>query len=80
MSATCIVCNLDHNSGSGLGDQAEPVLTLVDFFASPGNFQSDIATATLRIVSGTDQLRKVTGAGKFKADPSGSIQLDLQGI
>ena len=45
-----------------------------------GNFQSDIATATLRIVSGTDQLRQVTGAGKFKADPSGSIQLDLQGI
>jgi len=45
-----------------------------------GNFRSGVATATLRIVSGTDQLRKVTGAGAFNADPSGSVKLDLQGI
>jgi Protein of unknown function (DUF3224) len=45
-----------------------------------GEFQNGAATATLRVVSGTDQLKNVSGTGTFTADPSGSVELDLQGV
>lgn len=43
-----------------------------------GVFEDGAATATLRIVSGTDQLKGATGEGTFRADPAGSITLELQ--
>jgi Protein of unknown function (DUF3224) len=45
-----------------------------------GTFEDGVATAALRAVSGTDQLKGVTGAGSFRADPAGSVTLDLDGI
>jgi hypothetical protein len=45
-----------------------------------GTFENGVATATLRVVSGTDQLKGATGAGSFRADPAGSVTLDLDGI
>jgi hypothetical protein len=45
-----------------------------------GAFEDGVATAALRVVSGTDQLKGVTGAGSFRADPAGSVTLDLDGI
>jgi hypothetical protein len=42
-----------------------------------GAFENGAATATLRVVSGTDQLKDVTGTGAFRADPAGSVTLDL---
>ena len=45
-----------------------------------GAFEDGVATATLRIVSGTDDLAGATGTGKFRADPAGSISLDLDGV
>ena len=45
-----------------------------------GSFADGAATATLRVVSGTDELAGTTGGGKFRADPAGSITLDLDGI
>ena len=42
--------------------------------------EGGVATATLRIVSGTDELTGATGTGKFRADPAGSITLDLDGV
>ena len=45
-----------------------------------GAFTDGAATATLRVVSGTDELAQAAGSGKFRADPAGSITLDLDGV
>jgi hypothetical protein len=45
-----------------------------------GTFEGGAATATLRVVSGTDELTDVTGGGKFRADPGGAVTLDLDGV
>ena len=45
-----------------------------------GTFADGAATATLRVVSGTDELSGATGGGKFRADPAGAITLDLDGV
>jgi hypothetical protein len=42
-----------------------------------GDFKDGAATAGLRVVSGTDELKGVTGDGTFRADPAGKITLDL---
>lgn len=43
-----------------------------------GVFENGSATASLRVVSGTDELREVSGKGTFKAAPEGSVALDLE--
>jgi hypothetical protein len=45
-----------------------------------GAFEGGAATATLRVVSGTDELAGASGGGKFRADPAGSVTLDLDGV
>jgi hypothetical protein len=45
-----------------------------------GEFADGAATAGLRIVSGTGELTGATGVGKFRADPAGSVSLDLDGV
>ena len=45
-----------------------------------GAFEGGAATASLRIVSGTDELKQANGTGKFKADPAGSVDLDVNGL
>lgn len=45
-----------------------------------GTFENGSANATLRVVSGTDQLKDIAGSGTFTADPAGSVALDLEGI
>jgi hypothetical protein len=42
-----------------------------------GEFKDGSADATLTIVSGTNELKGATGSGTFKADPAGSVTLDL---
>jgi hypothetical protein len=42
-----------------------------------GDFKDGAATASLRIVSGTDELKGMTGKGTFRADPAGSVTLEL---
>lgn len=43
-----------------------------------GEFADGVATAAVRAVAGTGELVS-TGAGKFRADPAGSLSLDLDG-
>jgi Protein of unknown function (DUF3224) len=43
-----------------------------------GAFDGKAATATLTVVSGTDELRGATGTGRFLADPAGSVELDVE--
>ena len=45
-----------------------------------GSFEGGAATATLRVVSGTDELTDASGSGKFRADPAGAVTLDLDGV
>ena len=44
-----------------------------------GVFADGAATATLRVVSGTDELSDAAGSGKFRAERR-SISLDLDGV
>jgi len=45
-----------------------------------GEFRDGVATAVMRIVSGTGDLAGATGGGKFRADPAGSVVLDLDSV
>jgi uncharacterized protein DUF3224 len=42
-----------------------------------GEYADGVATAVMRVVSGTGELAGATGSGKFRADPAGSLLLDL---
>src|ERR1700732_2354467 len=40
-----------------------------------GEYRDGVATAALRVVSGTNELANVAGTGKFLAEPGGSVTL-----
>jgi hypothetical protein len=42
-----------------------------------GAFEDGAATATLTVVSGTNELKDASGTGDFRADPAGSVTLAL---
>jgi hypothetical protein len=42
-----------------------------------GAFEDGSARATLTVVSGTNELKSVSGGGDFTADPAGSVTLAL---
>ena len=42
-----------------------------------GRFKDGAATGELMVISGTDELKGAAGSGSFKADPAGSITLNL---
>lgn len=42
-----------------------------------GTFEDGAATATLTVISGTDELKGATGTGQFVADPAGRITLTI---
>jgi uncharacterized protein DUF3224 len=44
-----------------------------------GDYRDGVAAAELRVASGTEELAKVAGSGKFRADPAGVLTLDLDG-
>jgi hypothetical protein len=44
-----------------------------------GEYREGVASAELRVASGTGGLADVVGTGKFRADPAGSMTLDLSG-
>lgn len=71
-SATYV--GIEHISGTVDGRRGGLVLM------HDGEFTDGVATAALRIVSGTGALSGATGGGKFRADPAGSMQLDIDGV
>jgi hypothetical protein len=42
-----------------------------------GTFENGSADATLTVVSGTNELKTVSGSGEFKANPAGAVTLQL---
>lgn len=45
-----------------------------------GSYRDGIASGDVRIASGTGGLTEAAGSGKFRADPSGAITLDVDGL
>lgn len=45
-----------------------------------GSYRDGVASADVRIASGTGALHNAAGSGKFRADPAGTITLDIDGL
>ena len=45
-----------------------------------GSYSDGVASADVRIASGTGGLAEAAGSGKFRADPSGTLTLDVDGL
>jgi hypothetical protein len=68
---TASFIGLERIKGSVAGRNGSLVLQHV------GRFEDGSADATLTVVSGTNELKDVSGSGTFKADPAGAVLLDL---
>jgi hypothetical protein len=64
---------VEHITGT-IGGKKGGIVLLHD-----GEYRDGVASAELRVASGTDELSDVAGTGKFRADPAGSMTLDLDG-
>jgi hypothetical protein len=71
---TATYVGLEHITGTIGGNDGGLVLM------HDGEFRDGVATAVMRVVSGTGALEGATGGGKFRADPSGTVMLDLDGV
>ena len=70
---SALFVGVEHITGT-IGGKKGGIVLLHD-----GEYRDGVASAVLSIASGTDELADVAGTGKFRADPSGSITLDLDG-
>ena len=70
---SALFVGVEHLTGT-IGGKTGGIVLLHD-----GEYRDGVASAVLSIASGTDELADVAGTGKFRADPSGSITLDLDG-
>jgi hypothetical protein len=71
---SALYVGVEHISGTIGGRQGSLVLL------HDGAFRDGVASAQLRIASGTDELANAAGTGRFRADPAGSLTLDLDGV
>ena len=65
---------IEHITGT-IGGNTGSLVLLHDGF-----YRDGVASADVRIASGTGELANAAGSGKFRADPAGSITLDLDGL
>ena len=70
---SALFVGVEHITGT-IGGKKGGVVLLHD-----GEYSDGVASAELRVASGTDELADVAGTGKFRADPAGSMTLDLDG-
>jgi hypothetical protein len=70
---SAVFVGIEHITGT-IGGKKGGIVLLHD-----GEYRDGVASAVLSIASGTDELADAAGTGKFRADPSGSITLDLVG-
>ena len=69
---TAVFVGLERIRGSFAGRHGSLVLRHL------GTFEGTTANAALTVVSGTNELKTVSGKGKFLADPAGSVTLTLE--
>jgi hypothetical protein len=70
---SALFVGVEHITGT-IGGKKGGIVLLHD-----GEYRDGVASAELRVASGTDELVDVAGTGKFRADPAGSMTLDLDG-
>jgi hypothetical protein len=70
---SALFVGIEHITGT-VGGKKGGIVLLHD-----GEYRDGVASAELRVASGTDGLAKVVGTGKFRADPAGAMTLDLDG-
>ncbi|MDT5182393.1 MAG: hypothetical protein QOI29_551 [Mycobacterium sp.] len=70
---SALFVGVEHITGT-IGGKKGGIVLLHD-----GEYRDGVASAELRVASGTDELADVAGTGKFRADPAGSMTLDLDG-
>jgi hypothetical protein len=71
---SALYVGIEHIKGTVGGKKGSLVLL------HDGSYQDGVASANLRVAAGTDGLSNAGGTGKFRADPAGSITLDLDGV
>jgi hypothetical protein len=70
---SALFVGIEHITGT-IGGKKGGVVLIHD-----GEYRDGVASAELRVASGTQELADVAGTGKFRADPAGSMTLDLDG-
>ena len=70
---SALFVGVEHITGTIAGKKGGIVLL------HDGAYGDGVASAELRVASGTDELADLAGTGKFRADPAGSMTLDLDG-
>jgi hypothetical protein len=70
---TALFVGVEHITGT-IGGKNGGIVLIHD-----GEYRDGIAAAELRVASGTAGLATVAGTGQFRADPAGSMTLDLDG-
>ena len=70
---SALFVGIEHIAGT-IGGKKGGIVLLHD-----GEYRDGVASAELRVASGTEELADVAGTGKFRADPAGSMTLDLDG-
>jgi hypothetical protein len=70
---TALFVGVEHITGT-IGGKDGGIVLIHD-----GEYRDGVASAELRVASGTDGLAQVAGTGKFRADPAGAMTLDLDG-
>jgi hypothetical protein len=70
---SALFVGIEHITGT-IGGKKGGIVVLHD-----GEYRDGVASAELRVASGTGGLADVAGTGKFRADPAGSMTLDLDG-
>ena len=70
---SALFVGFEHITGT-IGGRKGSIVLLHD-----GEYRDGVASAVLRIAAGTGELADAAGTGKFRADPAGSMTLDLDG-
>ena len=70
---SALFVGVEHITGT-IGGKKGGIVLLHD-----GEYRDGVASAALRVAPGTEELADVAGTGKFRADPTGSMTLDLDG-
>jgi Protein of unknown function (DUF3224) len=71
---SALFVGIEHITGT-IGGHTGGLVLLHDGF-----YRDGVASADVRIASGTGALTNAAGSGKFRADPAGELTLDLDGL
>jgi hypothetical protein len=71
---SALYVGIEHITGT-IGGMTGSLVLLHD-----GSYRDGVASADLRIATGTGELSNAAGTGKFRADPAGSLTLDIDGV